>query len=83
MVAPSVPCTIITPVAPHSLSFRPLVVPESSVIEIHLPLSSRFHARASFDGRHTMRMLRDSSIVCRPSTYALPMINMHPLDEDW
>jgi hypothetical protein len=30
-----------------------------------------------------MRMLRDSSIVCRTSTYALPMINMHPLDEDW
>lgn len=30
-----------------------------------------------------MRMLRDSSIVCRASRYALPMINRHPLDEDW
>lgn len=83
MIAPSVPCTLITPVAPHSLSFRPVVVPEHSVIEVHLPQSSRSHARASFDGRHTMRMLRDSSIVCRTSRYALPMINMHPLDEDW
>lgn len=83
MVAPSVPCTLLTPVAPHSLSFRPLVVPESSVIEVHLPQASRSHARASFDGRHTMRMLRDSSIVCRTASYALPMINMHPLDEDW
>lgn len=83
MIAPSVPCTLITPVAPHSLSFRPVVVPEHSVIEVHLPQSSRSHARASFDGRHTMRMLRDSSIVCRTSQYALPMINMHPLDEDW
>ncbi|PRW51101.1 ATP-dependent zinc metalloprotease FTSH chloroplastic isoform A [Chlorella sorokiniana] len=83
MVAPSVPCSLLVPVAPHSLSFRPLVVPEQSVIEVHLPQSSRSHARASFDGRHTMRMLRDSSIVCRTSRYALPMINMHPLDEDW
>ncbi|EFN53556.1 hypothetical protein CHLNCDRAFT_136701 [Chlorella variabilis] len=88
MVAPSVPCTLITPVAPHSLSFRPVVVPEHSVIEVHLPQSSRSHARASFDGavgagRHTMRMLRDSSILCRTSRHALPMINMHPLDEDW
>ncbi|GAB4813418.1 hypothetical protein N2152v2_000464 [Parachlorella kessleri] len=83
MVAPSVPCTLLTPVAPHSLSFRPLVVPESSVIEVHLPQASRSHARASFDGRHTMRMLRDSSIVCKTANYALPMINMHPLDEDW
>jgi NAD+ kinase len=45
MVAPSVPCTLLTPVAPHSLSFRPLVVAESSVIEVHLPQASRSHAR--------------------------------------
>lgn len=25
----------------------------------------------------------DSSIVCRTSRFALPMISMHPLDEDW
>jgi NAD+ kinase len=41
MVAPSVPCTLITPVAPQSLSFRPLVVPETAVIEVHLPKSTR------------------------------------------
>lgn len=111
MITPSVPCTLLTPVAPHSLSFRPLVVPEHAVIEIHLPQSSRSHARcapcvctsqlgwagivlrswgasgaavvppcichrASFDGRHTCRLLRDSSVVCRTSRYALPMINM-------
>lgn len=45
MVAPSVPCTLLTPIAPHSLSFRPLVVPEASDIEIHLPASARSHAR--------------------------------------
>lgn len=45
MVAPSVPCALITPVAPHSLSFRPLVVPESSDILIHLPSHSRRGAR--------------------------------------
>ena len=27
MVHPSVPCMIITPICPHSLSFRPIVVP--------------------------------------------------------
>ena len=86
MVAPSVPCTILTPVAPHSLSFRPLVVPETSVIEIHIPESSqkRSHAaRASFDGRHTLHVRPGASIVCKTSQFALPMINMHPLDEDW
>lgn len=84
MVAPSVPCSILTPVAPHSLSFRPLVVQENSVIEIHIPQEARSNAaRAAFDGRHTIRMRRGSSIVCRPSQFAMPMITMHALDDDW
>ena len=45
MAAPSVPCTLLTPIAPHSLSFRPLVVPESSEIEIYLPHNARTVAR--------------------------------------
>ena len=45
MAAPSVPCTLLTPIAPHSLSFRPLVIPESSELEIYLPEDSRSHAR--------------------------------------
>jgi NAD+ kinase len=45
MVAPSVPCALLTPIAPHSLSFRPLVVPEASDIDIHQPATSRSHAR--------------------------------------
>eukprot|EP00884_Botryococcus_braunii_P019601 jgi/Botrbrau1/6324/Bobra.0339s0032.1 len=83
MVSPSVPCTLLTPIAPHSLSFRPLVVPETSSIEVHLPPQSRSHARAGFDGRHTMRMLKDSSIRVTTSRCALPMINLDRLDGDW
>ena len=39
------PCALITPIAPHTLSFRPVVVPEASDIDIHLSESSRGHAR--------------------------------------
>ncbi|EIE19085.1 ATP-NAD kinase [Coccomyxa subellipsoidea C-169] len=83
MVAPSVPCALLTPIAPHSLSFRPLVVPEASDIEIHLPATSRSHARASFDGRNTQRMMAGSSMRCTTSLCALPVINLAPLDNDW
>jgi ATP-NAD kinase C-terminal domain len=37
--------TLITPIAPHSLSFRPLVVPESSEIVVQIPKHARSHAR--------------------------------------
>ena len=47
MMAPSVPGALLTPIAPQSLSFRPLIVPESSSIEIRLPFSSRSHARCA------------------------------------
>ena len=37
MVAPSVPCTILSPIAAASLSFRPIVIPEASAIRIDVP----------------------------------------------
>ena len=54
-VAPSVPCTLITPIAPHTLSFRPVVVPEASDIVIHLSESSRAHARRARHALHAAR----------------------------
>ncbi len=39
--------------------------------------------RASFDGRHTMRLLRESSIRCTTSACALPVITLGRLDHDW
>lgn len=45
MVAPSVPCTLITPMAPHSLSFRPLIIPEGALLTIRVPPYARSHAR--------------------------------------
>jgi NAD+ kinase len=83
MVAPSVAGTLITPIAPHSLSFRPLVVPESSEIVVQIPKHARSHARASFDGRHTMRLQRGSAIRCTTSKCALPMVSLGYLDRDW
>jgi len=83
MVAPSVPCTILTPIAPLSLSFRPLVIPESSDIVIHLPAYARSYARVSFDGKRPMRMRRDCSLTVTTSLCPLPMVNIGTLDTDW
>lgn len=45
MVAPSVPCTLVTPLSPHSLSFRPLIIGENADLMIRLPEDARSHAR--------------------------------------
>ncbi|GLC37249.1 hypothetical protein PLESTB_001143800 [Pleodorina starrii] len=83
MVAPSVPCTVFTPIAPLSLSFRPVVIPESSSICVHLPTCARSHARASFDGKKPMRVRRGTSLFFTTSLCPLPIISLGPMDTDW
>ena len=34
VVAPAVPCVIIAPICPHSLSFRPIIVPANCVLKV-------------------------------------------------
>ena len=83
MVAPSVPAMLLTPVAPHSLSFRPLVLPEACDLALHLPADARGPARISFDGRHAARLPRGAWVVCGAAACALPMVTGGPLDADW
>ena len=46
----------------RNFACRPLVVPEASDVEIHIPFDSRANARVSFDGRNTCRMARGSIV---------------------
>jgi NAD+ kinase len=50
MVHPEVSAILFTPICPHSLSCRPLCLPDSVEIKIQLPYSSRCSAWVSFDG---------------------------------
>ena len=34
MIHPNVPCILLTPICPHSLSFRPVIVPSSVEIKV-------------------------------------------------
>lgn len=83
LVAPSVPCTLVTPVAPHSLSFRPVVLPEAAEISLTLPASSRATARVSFDGRHPTRLPRGGAVRVTTAACALPFVTLGALDADW
>ena len=50
IVSPTVPCILLTPVASHSLSNRPIVLPTSLSLEIRVPARNRAQILASFDG---------------------------------
>ncbi|KAI1285330.1 NAD kinase [Halotydeus destructor] len=56
MIHPSVPAIMVTPVCPHSLSFRPIVVPAGVDLKICVAEGARNSAWASFDGRNRQEL---------------------------
>lgn len=52
MVHPNVPAMIICPICPHSLSFRPIVIPAGIELKVKVSEETRLTAWLSVDGRN-------------------------------
>jgi len=83
MVHPSVPGIILTPICPHSLSFRPIVVPAGIELKVSLSPNSRRNAWASFDGRNQVELDSTKTIRITTSVYPLPCISHKDHLRDW
>jgi len=68
VLMPTVSALVVTPVAPHSLTHRPLVVPDSSEIEILLR-SEEEVAYLSLDGQPGLDLRDGDRVVCRRSEH--------------
>lgn len=67
IVHPSVPCTLVTPICPRSLSFRPLIFPFSTSLSLNVSSQARGHfAELSIDGVRKGVMGPGDSIVVEP-----------------
>ena len=68
IVAPGVPATVITPIAAHSLSFRPIVVGHGHEIEIRLLNANQENGSGTelvIDGRGRRRLHEGSRVIVR------------------
>ncbi|XP_076451456.1 NAD kinase-like isoform X2 [Babylonia areolata] len=83
MIHPNVPCILITPICPHSLSFRPIVVPAGVEIKVTLAPEARGCAMVSFDGRNRQEMSQGCSLRITTASYPVPSICAHDQIEDW
>jgi NAD+ kinase len=63
---PTVPALVITPVSAHSLTHRPLVVPENVVIELVVNTGQE-EAYLSVDGQLGMPVFDGDRVRCRKS----------------
>jgi NAD+ kinase len=73
IIFPSVPAICLTPICPHMLTNRPVLVPETSVIRIvcHGDDQSVF---LTIDGQIGEPLREGDAVVCRSSSYALHLI---------
>lgn len=83
MVHPNVPAVMVTPICPHSLSFRPIVVPAGVELKIMLSPEARNTAWVSFDGRKRQEIRHGDSISITTSCYPLPSICVRDPVSDW
>jgi NAD+ kinase len=72
VVMPTVNAFVITPVAPHSLTHRPLVVPDSAVVEILLR-SDEEVAYLSLDGQPGLDLKDGDRVRCRRSEHKISL----------
>ncbi|XP_037002817.2 NAD kinase isoform X2 [Artibeus jamaicensis] len=83
MIHPNVPAIMITPICPHSLSFRPIVVPAGVELKIMLSPEARNTAWVSLDGRKRQEIRHGDSISITTSCYPLPSICVRDPVSDW
>ncbi|PSC75230.1 NAD(H) kinase 1 [Micractinium conductrix] len=83
MVHPAVPCYLFTPICPHSLASRPLVLPEHVTLRVKVPLDARSSAFCSFDGRSRMELRPGDSVLISMSQWPAPMVCALDASHDW
>jgi NAD+ kinase len=72
VLMPTVNAFVITPVAPHSLTHRPLVVPDSAVVEVLLR-SDEEVAYLSMDGQPGVDLRDGDRVRCRRSEHKVSL----------
>jgi NAD+ kinase len=75
ILTPSVDAFVITPVSPHSLTHRPLVVRDSSEIEIVVKTGEE-EAYLSVDGQVGTPVRDEDRVICRKADYRVHLLRI-------
>lgn len=83
LVHPEIPALLISPICPHTLSFRPMLLPDTMELRICVPYNSRSTAWASFDGRGRIELKQGDHIKVTASKYPFPTVCADKQSTDW
>ncbi|KAL8908952.1 MAG: hypothetical protein Q9207_000528 [Kuettlingeria erythrocarpa] len=81
---PDNPVILVTAICAHTLSFRPVILPDTIVLRVGVPYDARTSSWASFDGRERVELQPGDYVTISASRY--PFANVMPQGssgEDW
>lgn len=81
---PENPVILVTAICAHTLSFRPIILPDTIVLRLGVPYDARTSSWASFDGRERVELCPGDYVTISASRY--PFANVMPQgrrSEDW
>lgn len=71
---PSIPGILLTPICPHTLSFRPMVLSDTLLLRLVVPKNGRGTAYASFDGKGRVELRRGDEVRVEAGRYPFPTV---------
>ncbi|KAF2150131.1 ATP-NAD kinase [Myriangium duriaei CBS 260.36] len=80
LMYPDIPAMLLTPICPHTLSFRPMILNDSMELKISIPATGRGNAFVSFDGKGRVELRRGDEVVVRASRYPFPTVLSQPME---
>jgi NAD+ kinase len=83
LISPTVPCIALTPICPHTLSFRPVVVPDTTIIHLQIPLNARSAALLSCDGQNPVTLQKGDVVEIIKCPYPVPTFKSDQFNVEW
>ncbi|KAF8467315.1 ATP-NAD kinase-like domain-containing protein [Kalaharituber pfeilii] len=74
LVHPDIPAILLTPICPHTLSFRPMLLNDSMHLRVSVPRSSRATAYCAFDGKGRVELKQGDHVTIAASQYPFPTV---------
>ena len=77
IVMPAVDCMLVTPICPHLLTIRPIVVPGESTICVQV-VGVPNETYLTVDGQEAFPISVGDSVLCRKSDYSVNLLRLKP-----
>ncbi|KAH7209551.1 ATP-NAD kinase-like domain-containing protein [Fusarium oxysporum] len=81
---PENPVMLVTSICAHTLSFRPIILPDTIVLRVGVPYSARTASWASFDGRERVELKPGDYVTISASRFPFASVQAQGRrSEDW